>query len=91
MKHLESILETYVYSHCNICNILIYFCNIDEKHLQHTSKTSETLETYTCNICFPAQYYFAVWTKWRLIIVELDAGVKVGRMELADAPAEALR
>jgi hypothetical protein len=29
MKHLEQIVATYVYSHCNICNIYM-------KHLQHT-------------------------------------------------------
>ena len=42
MKHLEQTFATYVYSHCNICNILIYFCNIHMntcniplKHLKH--------------------------------------------------------
>jgi hypothetical protein len=46
MKHLEHILETYVYSHCNICNIPIYFvtliqntCNIHLKHLKHMFAT----------------------------------------------------
>jgi len=29
---------------------LIYFFNIHMKQLQHTSQTSETLETYICNI-----------------------------------------
>jgi hypothetical protein len=43
MKHLEHTLETYVYSHYNMCNILFYFCNIDIQHLQHTSETFETL------------------------------------------------
>ena len=33
-----------------MCNIPIYFCNIKMKHLQHTDKPSETLETYSCNI-----------------------------------------
>jgi hypothetical protein len=33
-----------------MCNIPIYFCNIIMKHLQHTSKTSETFKMYTCNI-----------------------------------------
>jgi hypothetical protein len=55
MKHLEHTLETYVYSHFNMCNILIYFCNINIKHLQYTSETSKTLETYACNMCFSAQ------------------------------------
>jgi hypothetical protein len=55
MKHLKHTLETYVYSHNNICNIQIYFCNIQMKHLQHTYETPETLETcMLCNI----QIYF---------------------------------
>ena len=29
MKYLEHTLETYVYSHYNMCNIPIYFRNID--------------------------------------------------------------
>jgi hypothetical protein len=45
MKHWEEKLATYVYNHCNICNIPMYFCNIHMKHLQHTYETSETLET----------------------------------------------
>jgi hypothetical protein len=39
MKHLEHTLQRYVHSHCNMCNILIYFynipiyfCNTDTKH-----------------------------------------------------------
>jgi hypothetical protein len=52
MKHLEQTLATYVYSHCNICNIPIYFYNIHMKHLQHTSESSKTLETYTWNMRF---------------------------------------
>jgi hypothetical protein len=40
---MEQKLETYVYNHCNICNIPIHFCNIHMKHLQPTYKTSETL------------------------------------------------
>jgi hypothetical protein len=43
---------TLVYNHCNICNIPIYFCNVYMEHLQHTSDTSKTLETYSCNISF---------------------------------------
>ena len=54
--------KTHMYSHCNMCNILIYFCNMHMKHLQHTSKTSETLETYTCNMCFQVQHLLAAWT-----------------------------
>jgi hypothetical protein len=52
MKQSEHTLETYVYSHCNMCNILIYIYNTDIKHLKHTSETSETLETYVCNTRF---------------------------------------
>ena len=50
IKHLEQMLATYMYSHCNICNISIYFCKILMKHLQYTTETSETLETYACNM-----------------------------------------
>jgi hypothetical protein len=32
-----------------MCNIPIYFCNTDMKHLQYTSETSET---YVCNMRF---------------------------------------
>jgi hypothetical protein len=39
-----------VYNHYNICNISICFCNIRIKHLQHTSKTSETFRMYACNM-----------------------------------------
>jgi hypothetical protein len=47
MKNLEHTFATYVYSHCNICNIPIYFYNIYIKHFQHAYETPETLETYT--------------------------------------------
>jgi hypothetical protein len=30
---------------------LIYFCNIQMKHLQHTSETTEALATYVYNSC----------------------------------------
>jgi hypothetical protein len=46
MKYLKYTHETYVHSHCNIP---IYFCNTDTKHLQYIS---ETPETYVCNMCF---------------------------------------
>ena len=45
MKHVEHTLETYVYSHCNMCNIMFYFYNINiqmkhMKHLKHKLVTS---------------------------------------------------
>ena len=46
MKHLRhafEILATYVYNHCNICNI-------HKKQLKHTFETNETLETCACNM-----------------------------------------
>jgi hypothetical protein len=52
IKHWEQKLATYVYNHCDICNIPIYFCNIRVKHLQHTFKTFRTLEIYACNMRF---------------------------------------
>jgi hypothetical protein len=59
MKHYEQMLAIYMYSHCNMCNIPIYFCNIHMKYLQHTSKTSKTLEAYACNMRF-----FLSWYLW---------------------------
>ena len=44
-----------MYNHCNICNITIYFCNIHMKHLQHTYKTSETLENIRLHHALSAQ------------------------------------
>ena len=52
VKHWEQKLTTYVYTHYNMCNILIYFCNIHIKHLQHSNATSETLKIYSCNMGF---------------------------------------
>ena len=50
MKYWRQTLTTYVYNHCNICNIPIYFCNIGIKQLQHTSKITKIFELYTCNM-----------------------------------------
>jgi hypothetical protein len=41
-----------MYNHCNMCNIPIYFYSICMQHLQHTSKTFETLEIDACNMRF---------------------------------------
>jgi hypothetical protein len=43
MKHLKHTLC--VYSHSNICNIEIYFCTIQMKHLQYKYETPEKLKT----------------------------------------------
>jgi hypothetical protein len=72
MKHLEHTLEIYVYSHYNICNIRIYFCNIDIQHLQHTSETYETLETYYCKFATCAFSVASACCLDRLIDVELE-------------------
>ena len=52
IKQLEHTLKTYMYSHYNMCNILIYFCNIKMKHLLHPDETSEILKTYSYNMGF---------------------------------------
>jgi hypothetical protein len=57
MKYLECTFETYVYGHCYVCNIPIYFCNIDIQHLQHTSKISKTLKIYSYNMRFQRNIY----------------------------------
>ena len=45
IKHLKHTLETYVYINYNMCNIPIYFCNIDIQHLQYNSE-KKSLEIY---------------------------------------------
>jgi hypothetical protein len=52
MKHFEQIFEALATCLAKYARSPIYFCNIHMKQLQHTSETSETLETYTCNMCF---------------------------------------
>ena len=52
-----------------MCNIPIYFCNIDIKHLEHTS---ETLETYAFSAMSPC-----CSNKRRLVVMELDASVVI--------------
>jgi hypothetical protein len=61
--------ETYMYSHYNMCNIPIYFCNINIQHLQHTS---ETLEIYYSNMHFSVASA-CCFDEWRLIDADLDA------------------
>ena len=52
----------------------IYFCNIQIKRMQHTS---ETPETYGCNMCSSA-YCLG---KWRLVDTELNAGAELDATE----------
>jgi hypothetical protein len=53
MKHLEQTLVIYVYSHYNICNILIYFatstwntCNMHMKSLEHLKYVLATCQAW---------------------------------------------
>jgi hypothetical protein len=60
-KRLQHSLETLaIYATC--AKFPIYFCNIHIKHLQHTFKTSETLETYASTCAFSAaQHLLTAW------------------------------
>jgi hypothetical protein len=50
IEHLQyKAFATYVYDHCNICNIQI-------KHLQYTFERTATFEIYNCNMCETAQH-----------------------------------
>jgi hypothetical protein len=71
MKHWEQTFVPYLYNHCNICNIPIYFCNIHIKHLQHISEISETLATCACNMRFQHNITFLL-RRMELIVAELD-------------------
>jgi hypothetical protein len=81
MKHSEHTFETYMYNHCNMCNILIYFCNMKMKHLQHPDETSEILEIYLCNMGFQRNVI--------LLFGRMEAcrcGARRRQMELSRAP-----
>ena len=54
---------------------------ISMKYLQHTYKTSEILETYACNMHFQAQRLLVAWTKWRLVVAELDTYAELDAAE----------
>jgi hypothetical protein len=60
-----------------MCNIPIYFCNIDVKHyntpLKHLKHLKHTLATCAFNAISPCYL-----DEWRLIVAELDAGAEVG-------------
>ena len=76
-KQLEHTLETYTYSHCNMRNISIYSCNIDIKHLQHTSETPKILKTYVCNMPFQLKHLLAasqMETRRRVEVTSVLAG-----------------
>jgi hypothetical protein len=51
----------------NMCNIQIYFCNIDIKHFQHACETFEILETDACNMRFQRNISLLLCTEWRLV------------------------
>jgi hypothetical protein len=72
-----------VYNHCNKYNISIYFCNIHTKPLQHTSETTETLETYACNMRFQRNVTLLLG-RMELVVVELNAGLELDAMEYAE-------
>ena len=72
IKHLEHTFETYVYSHYNMCNVLIYFCNnniqhcnIPLKHLKHLKHIIATCAFSVASAC--------CLDEWRLGDGELKA------------------
>jgi hypothetical protein len=63
-----------------MCNVPIYFCNIDIQRLQHTLKTSRTLENTVATSAFSVAY--ACWfDEWRLIDAEHDVGMELENVE----------
>jgi hypothetical protein len=78
MKYLEHTLETYVYSHCNMCNISIYFCNIHLKHLKHTLAT--------CDISW-CGLFRRLWRGTRAVAGSETGGLPHGPMLLLVLPA----
>jgi len=62
MKHLEHTLAPYLYSYCDMCNILIYFCNIQMKHyniqMKHLKHLKRTLATCAFSAISPCNMSF---------------------------------
>jgi hypothetical protein len=61
-----------VYSHCNMCNIPIYFCNIQIKHM-HLKYLKHTFVTCAFNVMSPCTL-----EEWRRLVAKLYAGAEVG-------------
>jgi hypothetical protein len=59
-----------------MCNIPIYFCDIQIKHMQHLDETAETLETYSYNMRFQRNVTL-LFERTRLVVVELNTGAEV--------------
>ena len=53
------------------------------KHLQHTSKTTETLETYACNMCFQ-RHVTLLFGRTELVLVDLDVGAELDATECSE-------
>ena len=51
--------------------------------MQHTSKLTETFETYACNTCFQRNVTLLLG-RMELVLVELDAGAELNATEYAD-------
>jgi hypothetical protein len=88
MKQSEHTLETYVYNHCNMCNISIYFCNTDIKHcnipLKHLKHLKHTFATRAFSIISPC--YLGMEDRRR---VEFTDGAKLTALvEDAASPVE---
>ena len=62
MKHLEHTLEIYLYNHCNMCNISIYFCNIDINTCDISLEHLKHLKHMFCNILFQRKHLLAALT-----------------------------
>jgi hypothetical protein len=73
MKHLEHTLETYMHSHCNTCNILIYFCNTDMKHfnisLKHLKHLKHIFATCTFSVTTPCCLGIVARRVWSLSVL----------------------
>jgi hypothetical protein len=74
-----------MYNHCNICNILVYFCNIRIKHLQHIPLK---FLKHTLAICTFSTTSPCCLGEWRLIDAKLNTGVELDAAEWRAAPVE---
>ena len=51
LEQMKHTLKTYVYSHYNMCNILIYFCNKPLKYLKHLKHAIATCTFTVAFVC----------------------------------------
>jgi len=80
LKHLKTLEKAIA----NICNIQIYFCNMQMKHLQHMYETSETLENIRLQQACYATSTISRWNTWDIRLKHLQYTCRKNRWNIGD-------